>query len=107
MNTSLKREQTRKVFTLKEGYQFHINLMVLFNKIVDTGNRPFSHSNSVIFILEKKPSKKNYRPITINSVVGKLFIRKSTRDQTTSNLLGVFSDAQYAQVAVFGCFAAG
>ena len=61
------------------GYQFHINLMVLFNKIVDTGKWPFSQGNSVIFL--RKPGKKNYsltanyRPITISSVVGKLFER--------------------------------
>lgn len=61
------------------GSQFHINLLVLFNKILSTKIWPFTDNNIVVFL--RKPGRKdysdaaNYRPITLSSVVGKLFER--------------------------------
>ena len=61
------------------GSQFHIHLLILFNKIITTGRWPFTENNVVIFL--RKPGKKdygdvaNYRPITLSSVVGKLLER--------------------------------
>lgn len=60
------------------GYQFHINLMILFNSILQTNKWPFTNN---VVILIKKPGKKdygstaNYGPITISSVCGKLLER--------------------------------
>ena len=60
------------------GYQFHINLLILFNAILKTGAWPFSDN---LVILLKKVGRKdysspaNYRPITIGSVCGKVFER--------------------------------
>ena len=61
------------------GSQFHMNLLVLFNKILSTKIWPFTDNNIVVFL--RKPGRKdysdtaNYRPITLSSVVGKLFER--------------------------------
>ena len=61
------------------GSQFHINLLILFNKILSTGDWPFTDNNRVIFL--KKLGKKNYndpanfRPITLGSICGKLLER--------------------------------
>lgn len=61
------------------GSQFHINLLVLFNKILETRRWPFTDNNVVVFL--RKPGRKdytdtaNYRPITLSSVVGKLLER--------------------------------
>ena len=60
------------------GVQFHINLMVLFNAILDKSKWPFT--NNVVTLL-RKPGKKDYtntgsyRPITITSICGKVLER--------------------------------